>query len=232
MLKDQCKSFDVAPGAHHFAVLLLSSLSLQTLAFHARQRSHQALATAQIRDAERSVVMAFQQHAVVPMLASWPCPRRSGGSERCLGVNPALLQSGRVDDRDWQLLIGNPRQASWDAAAAWSDGLRAGWIWSCFHDAHGSFGFAADPRPQPVSLQGWSRTSQAAATSARTDRQVRRGATAPSKSSSLVQCSCRCCGLPLGAQAVAVLEGLPENADLATSWRFDATGDGLGSSLS
>ena len=46
------------------ALLLLSSLSLQTLALHARQRSSQALATAQTRDAERSVAMTFQQHAV------------------------------------------------------------------------------------------------------------------------------------------------------------------------
>ena len=45
------------------ALLLLSSLSLQTLALHARQRSRQALATAQTLDAERSVAMAFQQHA-------------------------------------------------------------------------------------------------------------------------------------------------------------------------
>ena len=45
------------------ALLLLSSLSLQTLALHARQRSSQALATAQTRDAELSVAMAFQQHA-------------------------------------------------------------------------------------------------------------------------------------------------------------------------
>ena len=44
-------------------VLLLSSLSLQTFALHARQRSSQALATAKTRDAERSVAMAFQQHA-------------------------------------------------------------------------------------------------------------------------------------------------------------------------
>ena len=47
------------------ALLLLSSLSLQSLALHARQRSHHALATAQTLDAERSVAMAFQQHAAV-----------------------------------------------------------------------------------------------------------------------------------------------------------------------
>ena len=45
------------------SVLLLSSLSLQTLALHARQRSIHALATAKVRDAERSVERPFQQHA-------------------------------------------------------------------------------------------------------------------------------------------------------------------------
>ena len=60
------------------ALLLLSSLSLQTLALHARQRSIQVLATAQARDAERSVAMAFQHTLLVPMPACWPCPRPSG----------------------------------------------------------------------------------------------------------------------------------------------------------
>ena len=91
------------------ALLLLSSLSLQTLALHARQRSHQALATAKIHDAERSVAMAFQQHsfgANACLLAlpssAWPAP------ERCPDANPSALQSGRVADRDWQLLDWQP----------------------------------------------------------------------------------------------------------------------------
>ena len=67
------------------ALLLLSSLSLQTLALHARQRSRQALATAQIRDAERSVAMAFQQHAVGP----------------CLLVGLALVRVGALCGLPW-----------------------------------------------------------------------------------------------------------------------------------
>ena len=64
-----------------------------------------------------------------------------------------------------------------------------------------------------VSLQGWSRTSQAAATSARTDQHVAvAGAKAPDQSTSLGQCSRRRCRLPLGClmALVGVLEGLPE----------------------
>ena len=80
-----------------------------------------------------------------------------------------------------------------------------------------------------VSLQGWSRTSQAAATSARTDQQVRlleqrllasRRALA---SAAVADVDCR-----LEPEAVVgVLEGLPENADLETSWRFEPSTDGL-----
>ena len=92
------------------ALLLLSSMSLQTLALHARQRSRQALATAQAHDAERSVAMVFQQHAVGAHACLLALPSSEWeSSERCLGVNPALLQSGRVADRDWQLLVWQPR---------------------------------------------------------------------------------------------------------------------------
>ena len=80
-----------------------------------------------------------------------------------------------------------------------------------------------------VSLQGWARTSQAAATSARTDQQVR----------SLEQrllASRRALAMAPVAEAdcrwdpeavVGVLEGLPKNANLSLSWRFEASADGL-----
>ena len=80
-----------------------------------------------------------------------------------------------------------------------------------------------------ASLQGWSRTSQAAATSARTDQQVqlleqrllasrRALASAP-----VADVDCRW----EPEAVVGVLEGLPENADLETSWRFEPSTDGL-----
>ena len=80
-----------------------------------------------------------------------------------------------------------------------------------------------------VSFQGWSRTNQAAATSVRTDQQVRlleqrllasRRALA---SAPFVDADCRW----EPEAVVGVLEGLPENADLETSWRFEPSADGL-----
>ena len=80
-----------------------------------------------------------------------------------------------------------------------------------------------------VSLQGWSRTSQAAATSARTDQQVRLleqrllASRRVLSSAPIADQACR-----WDRDAVdGVLEGLPEDAELSASWRFDATGHGL-----
>ena len=103
------------------ALLLLSSLSLQTLALHARQRSHQALAIAQTRDAERSVAMAFQQHATGLHACLLALPSSEWeGSKRCPGANPAALQSGRVAELDWQLL-------QWQPHGVMAGTLQLGW---------------------------------------------------------------------------------------------------------
>ena len=109
------------------ALLLLSSLSLQTLALHARQRSSQALATAKLRDAEHSVAMAFQQHAAgahACLLAlhssEWE------GSVGCPGANPAALQFGRVADCAWQLEDWQPHGAMVGTLQLrWSDGSQS-----------------------------------------------------------------------------------------------------------
>ena len=80
-----------------------------------------------------------------------------------------------------------------------------------------------------VSLQGWSRTSQAAASSARTDRQVRlleqrllasRRALA---NAAVADVDCRW----EPEAVVGVLANLPENAVLETSWRLEPSADGL-----
>ena len=80
-----------------------------------------------------------------------------------------------------------------------------------------------------VSLQGWWRTSQAAATSARTDQQVRlleqrllasRRALA---NAAVADVDCRW----EPQTVVGVLANLPENAELETSWRFEPSADAL-----
>ena len=80
-----------------------------------------------------------------------------------------------------------------------------------------------------VSLQGWSRTSQAAATSARTDQQVQlleqrllasRRALA---NAAVADVDCRW----EPEAVVGVLANLPENAELETSWRLEPSADGL-----
>ena len=109
------------------ALLLLSSLSLQTLAFHGRQRSSQALATAQARDADQSVVMAFQQHAqgaAACLLAlpssAWPA------LEHCPAADPSPLQAGWIGDRHWHLISWQPTAAdSGTLQLSWSDGQQS-----------------------------------------------------------------------------------------------------------
>ena len=80
-----------------------------------------------------------------------------------------------------------------------------------------------------VSLQGWSRTSQAATTSARTDQQVwlleqrLLGSRRALASAPVVDADCR-----WDPEAVVdVLEGLPKDADFSSSWRFEPSGSGL-----
>ena len=127
LLHPQQRGFTLPLALTTSALLLLSSLSLQTLALHARQRSRQALATAQTLDAERSVAMAFNQHAAGAHACILALPSAEwGGSDHCPGVNPALLQAGRVADRDWQLLDWQPKGAlAGTLQLRWSDGLQS-----------------------------------------------------------------------------------------------------------
>ena len=80
-----------------------------------------------------------------------------------------------------------------------------------------------------VSLQGWSRTSQAAATSERTDQQVRLleqwllASRRALSSAPVADVECRW----EPEAVVGVLEGLPKEASLETSWRFEPSADGL-----
>ncbi|AII50038.1 hypothetical protein KR52_12975 [Synechococcus sp. KORDI-52] len=116
------------------AVLLLSSLSLQMLASQGQQRSRQALMTAQLRDAERSVVMLFQQQAVGPnaCLLLYPSSEWKA-SVVCPAASRSALQSGLVQDRQWQLLHWQPHGGHGGTLQLlWSDGrqsrLELGWM--------------------------------------------------------------------------------------------------------
>ena len=80
-----------------------------------------------------------------------------------------------------------------------------------------------------ASLQGWSRTSQAAAKSARTDQLVRLleqrllASRRVLASAPVINADCR-----WDPEAVVeVLEGLPDAADLEMAWRFEPSADGL-----
>ena len=80
-----------------------------------------------------------------------------------------------------------------------------------------------------VSLQGWSRTSQAAATSARTDQQVRlleQRLLASRRALAMAPVADADCRWDPEA-VVGVLEGLPKDADLEASWQFQPSEDGL-----
>ena len=80
-----------------------------------------------------------------------------------------------------------------------------------------------------VSLHGWSRTSQAAATSARTDQQVRlleQRLLASRRALAIAPVADADCRWDADV-VVGVLEGLPKNADLEMSWRFEPSADGL-----
>ena len=91
-----------------------------------------------------------------------------------LGVNPALLQSGRVTDHDWQLLVGSPWRDGWNVAAAVGDERQAVWIWSCCHDPHRSGRLRCDPGDQqPGVASGLVAHQPGRCPAARTDHQVR-----------------------------------------------------------
>ena len=80
-----------------------------------------------------------------------------------------------------------------------------------------------------VSLQGWSRTSQAAANSAHTDQQVRlleQRLLASRRALAIAPVADVDCRWDPEA-VVGVLEGLSKDADLETSWRFEPSADAL-----
>ena len=80
-----------------------------------------------------------------------------------------------------------------------------------------------------VSLQGWSRTSQAAATSARTDQQVQLlEQRLLASRRALARAPVADANFRWEAEAVVgVLEGLPDDDHLSSSWSFEPSAGGL-----
>ena len=92
------------------AVLLLSSLSLQTLAMHGRQRSRQLFPTAERADARQSVAMDFLQRASSANRCLLAMPSQQWwDSGLCSGADPQRLQSGLSDELAWQLVSWQPQ---------------------------------------------------------------------------------------------------------------------------
>ena len=92
------------------AVLLLSSLSLQTLAMHGRQRSRQLFTTAERADARQSVAMDFLQRASAANLCLLALPSGQWvDSGLCPGADPQQLQAGLSDALAWQLVSWEPQ---------------------------------------------------------------------------------------------------------------------------
>ena len=104
------------------AVLLLSSLSLQTLAMHGRQRSRQLLTTVKQSDARQSVAMDFLQRSSAANRCLLALPSTQWvDSGLCPGADPQRLQAGLSDALAWQLV-------SWQPQALGSGTLE--WRWS------------------------------------------------------------------------------------------------------
>ena len=85
-------------------VLLLSSLSLQTLALHQHQRSHHALTTAQRWDDRQSLRAKWLQRASGPQACLLLFPSTEWTDDAiCPGADPQRLMAGHIGERSWQL---------------------------------------------------------------------------------------------------------------------------------
>ena len=109
------------------AVLLLSNLSLQTLAMHGRQRSRQLFTTAEQADARQSVATDFLQRASAANRCLLALPSAQWvDSGLCSGADPQQLQAGLRDALAWQLISWQPQDfASGTLQWRWPDGLLA-----------------------------------------------------------------------------------------------------------
>jgi len=106
------------------ALLLLSSLSIQSLALHASQRSHQARTAAHQLDRTASAAMEFLQHAqgTQSCLLAWPSDQWDA-TTACPDAEPQQLRSGRLASLPWQLQRWQPHDgSSGRLSLRWDDG--------------------------------------------------------------------------------------------------------------
>ena len=109
------------------SVLLLSSLSLQTLALHQGQRSQVQLQRAQRTDALQSAAMVFlqQAHGANGCLLRFPSAQWTQ-SEVCPAADPQQLQQGDAGEHSWQLLSWQPTTSGLGTLRLrWADGREA-----------------------------------------------------------------------------------------------------------
>ena len=86
-------------------VLLLSSLSLQTLALHQHHRSRNALTSARRRDDRQSLRADWLQRATGPQACLLLFPSTEWTDDAiCPGADPQRLMAGWIGERSWQLI--------------------------------------------------------------------------------------------------------------------------------
>ena len=109
------------------ALLLLSSLSLHTLALHGQQRSHVQLQRAQHTDAMQSAAMVFLQraHGANGCLLRFPSEQWSDPGV-CPAADPQQLLQGDAGEYSWQLIAWQPKtSSSGNLQLRWADGREA-----------------------------------------------------------------------------------------------------------
>ena len=111
------------------ALLMLSSLSLHTLALHGQQRSRSRLQRQTHNDAQESLRMAFLQQAHGPnaCLLQWPSSQwHQRARSHCSAAHPQQLQHGHSDGRSWQLQAWQPQgPGRGRLQVRWRDGSEA-----------------------------------------------------------------------------------------------------------
>ena len=106
------------------ALLLVSSLSMQSLALHAQRRADQERHRSGQQDRMASAAMEFLQDAQGPQscLLAWPSDQWDAATV-CPAADPQKLRQGRTPSLPWQLQRWEPRAgSSGRLSLLWADG--------------------------------------------------------------------------------------------------------------